>query len=406
MTLQRAGILAKPPETKGTGHRFFVLKPFLSGPYPKSRPRGRCGSRSFVSARRWNVEAYIQGERIRTIHYGIGAIGAEVVRQVLSRPEFEIVGAIDSNSAKAGKDLGEVIGMGRRIQVPVSYEAEPLLKDVYADVVLHTTGSSLTEVYPQLLSVVSSEKSVISSCEELAFPWVRFPDISRRLDRRARDTGVRVLGAGINPGFIMDFLPLVLRTLCGDVRSVRVKRVVDVAKRRLGLQRKVGVGLSLEGFQRGANEGVIGHVGLRESLYLISDTLGWPPDDVVETIEPVIAREKHRSEFFYVERGYVVGLRQTAVSMVAGREAIKLDLQLSLGVKDPHDAIEIDGDPPVRLRVEGGVHGDASTAAIMMNCIPAIAHGRFLGLLTMRDMPVIPYFRPKPQPKEDYYEDR
>src|SRR3989304_1621363 len=165
-----------------------------------------------------------------------------------------------------------------------AYDAEPLLKDVYADVVIHTTGSSLTSVYPQLHSIVSCEKSVVSSCEEMAFPWVRYPEISRKLDRRARETGVRVLGTGGNPGFVVAFLPLVLATACQQARSIHVERVVDVGSRRMQLQRKVGVGLSVEGFQRGANEGSIGHVGLRESLFMIADTMGWRLDAVTETL--------------------------------------------------------------------------------------------------------------------------
>src|SRR3972149_10183294 len=156
----------------------------------------------------WNVEPYVTQERIRTIHYGIGAIGAEVVRLCLNRPEIEIVGAIDPHPPKAGLDRGEAAGAGRSLGITVAYEAEPVLKDVYADVVIHSTASSLTTVYPQLMSIVSSEKSVISSCEELAFPWLRYPDVSRKLDRRAREAGVRVLGTRGGPGFTLDVLRL------------------------------------------------------------------------------------------------------------------------------------------------------------------------------------------------------
>lgn len=353
-----------------------------------------------MTTRPWNVEAYVQHEKIRTIHYGIGAIGAEVVRLALNRPEIEIVGAIDTNTAKAGRDLGEATGVGRPLGVTVSYEAEPVLKDVYADVVVHCTGSSLTQVYPQLMSIVSSEKSVVSSCEELAFPWIRYPDISAKLDRRARDTGVRVLGTGVNPGFLMDLLPLVLATACQQVKSIRVTRVVDVAKRRIQLQRKAGVGLSVQGFQQGANDGALGHVGLRESLFMVCDTIGWRLDDTTETLEPVIARERVKTEYFSVERGYVVGLRQSARGVTAGREVIRLDLEMSLGAKDPHDSIEIEGQPPIKVHIPGGVQGDLATAAIITNCVPAVARSRTLGLLSMRDMPLVPYFRPRPQPRE------
>ncbi|MGH8249054.1 MAG: hypothetical protein ACREUU_21820, partial [Gammaproteobacteria bacterium] len=147
-------------------------------------------------------------DRIRTIHYGIGAIGADVVRALLNNPDVEIVGAVDSSPSKAGRDLGEAAGVGHTIGIPVSYEADSLLKDVYADVVVHCTSSAVSEVYPQLMAIIAAEKSVVSSCEELAFPWVRYPELSRKLDRRARDTGVRILGTGVNPGFVMDLLPL------------------------------------------------------------------------------------------------------------------------------------------------------------------------------------------------------
>jgi 4-hydroxy-tetrahydrodipicolinate reductase len=341
------------------------------------------------------VEAYVQGDRIRTIHFGIGAIGAEVVRSVLNSPEIEIAGAIDAHPSKAGRDLGEAAGAGRTLGIPVSFEAEPLLRDVYADVVVHTTGSSLTEVYPQLMTIIESEKSVVSSCEELAFPWVRYPEISQKLDRRAKETGVRVLGTGVNPGFVMDLLPLMLMTACQDVRSVRAQRVVDVSQRRVQLQRKAGAGLSVKAFQAAASGGGLGHAGLRESLFMIADTLGWQLEDVRETIEPVIARKKMNTEFFSVDKGYVAGLRQSASGAVSNREVIRLDLEMSLAARDPHDTVEIEATPPVRMTIPGGVQGDAATASIILNCIPAVARSRTAGLITMRDLPVVPYYRPR-----------
>jgi 4-hydroxy-tetrahydrodipicolinate reductase len=320
---------------------------------------------------------------------------------VLNSAEIEIVGAVDPHPSKVGRDLGEVAGAGRTLGIPVSFDAEPLLKDVYADVVVHTTGSALTEVFPQLMTIVSSEKSAVSSCEELAFPWVRYPEISHRLDRRARETGVRVLGTGVNPGFVMDLLPLMIATVCQQVKSVRAERVVDVSRRRIQLQRKVGVGLSDAGFRQGAGGG-IGHVGLRESVFMIADTLGWRLGNVSETIEPVLAKERMKTEFFSVDRGYVAGVRQSAVGLMSGKEAIRLDLEMSLNARDPHDSIEIDAQPPVKLVIPGGVAGDVATASIMANCVMAVARSRQVGLLTMRDLPLLPYFRPRPQPREDF----
>jgi 2,4-diaminopentanoate dehydrogenase len=348
----------------------------------------------------WNVEAYVQQEKIRTIHYGIGAIGSEVVKACLSNPEIEIVAAIDAHPSKSGRDLGEAAGIGHTLGIPVQYEVEPVLKDVYADVVVHSTGSSLTEVYPQLMAIVGAEKSVVSSCEELSFPWIRYPEIANKLDRKAREAGVRILGTGINPGFVMDLLPLMLLTTCQAVKSIRVERVVDVSTRRIQLQRKAGVGLSAQGFQRGAADGAIGHVGLRESVFMIADTLGWRLEDVTETLEPVIAQERRRTEFYSVERGYALGLKQSARGILNGAEVIRLDLEMSLGAKDARDLIDIDASPPIRAIFPGAIHGDVATASIMANCVPAVARHRMTGLISMRDLPLLPFYRPRPVVRE------
>jgi 4-hydroxy-tetrahydrodipicolinate reductase len=348
---------------------------------------------AFLPKPHQDVEAYLQQDKIRIIHFGVGAIGAEIVRSVLESPEFEIVGAIDASSTKAGRDLGEAAGLGRKLGVAVSYDAESLLRDVYADVVIHTTGSTLTEVYPQLLMILSSEKSVISSCEELAFPWKRYPEVSQQIDRKAKEAGVRVLGSGVNPGFVMDLLPLMTATVTRQVKSIKVERVVDVSTRRMQLQRKVGVGVSVKAFQQAADAGGVGHVGLRESLFMVADTMGWRLDDIIETIEPIVARKRRNTEFFSVDKGFVVGLKQSATGVVSGRNVVSLALEMSIGAENPRDTIEIEGVPPVKLVVPGGVSGDVATASIITNCVPALARSRGTGLMTMRDLPVVPYFR-------------
>jgi 4-hydroxy-tetrahydrodipicolinate reductase len=205
----------------------------------------------------------------------------------------------------------------------------------------------------------------------------------------------------VNPGFVMDTLPLLLATACQQVRSVRVTRVVDVGARRMQLQAKVGVGLSVKGFREGADSGTIGHVGLRESAYMIADTLGWHLDDVAETLEPVIARRKMETEYRQVQKGSVAGLHQTVRGLIAGREVVHLDLQMSLNPANPRDEITIDGRPPIKVSIPAGIQGDQATAAIMINCLPAIANSRSVGLMSMRDMNMVPYMRPRPRPREE-----
>ena len=114
----------------------------------------------------------------------------------------------------------------------------------------------------------------------------------------------------------------------------------------------------------------------------------------------MIAQERRKTEYLSAERGYAAGLRQSARGVIAGREVIRLDLEMSVGAKDPRDSIEIEGRPPIKVQIPGGIQGDLATAAIMASCVPAVARSRMVGLLSMRDMPVVPYFRPRPQPRE------
>lgn len=360
------------------------------------------GERERLAPRPHNVEAYVQGEKTRTIHYGLGAIGSGVVRALLNDPNIEVVGAIDPHPAKARKDLGEVAGVGHPLGIQVSFDADAVLNDVYADVVVHCTGSSVPEVYPQLMQLIGTEKSVVSSCEELSFPWLRYPDLSAKLDRRAKEAGVRILGTGVNPGFVMDLLPLMAATVSRQVKSVHVTRIVDTSTRRVQLQRKTGVGLSVKGFEEGARGGGIGHVGLRESVFMIADTLGFNKlDDVTETLEPVVTKERIRTDYFSVDRGYVSGLRQSARAVVDNETVVHLELEMSMGAANPRDVIEINGTPPLTLQIPGGISGDVATASILANCVPYVAQSRMTGLLTMRDLPAAPYFRPQPRRRED-----
>lgn len=322
--------------------------------------------------------------RYRTIHYGIGAIGADIVRLAAQRPELEIVGAIDTAPDKAGHDLAHAAGLKKNLGLAVSGDASDVLSSARADAVLHSTGSDLEQVLPQLQAAVRAGMNVLSTCEELSYPWERHPQLSADLDREAKERGVTVVGTGVNPGFVMDALVLVLASACQRVSQVIVWRVVDVATRRVQLQRKVGAGLDVEEFGQ-----VSGHVGLRESACLIADRLGWGHEGLEETLEPVISPVDQRTPHLAVKRGQVAGVHQVVRLQRGGREVLRLDLTMAVGAEPPRDEIQIEGTPPVHAVIERGIQGDLATAAIAVNAVPAVVAAR-PGLLTMADLPLAP----------------
>ena len=336
----------------------------------------------------------MQQGKLRVLLVGLGSVGAEIARLLTDRRDVEIAAAVDAHPTRAGKDLGEVMGLGRSTGVQIAYDHQLILAQTNAPVVLHTTDASLTSVYQQIIACLDAGKNVISNCEELTFPWARYPELAERLDDHARRNGVCVLGAAVNPGFIMDTLPVLLTVTCQQVAAIRVRRVADAPPDRLEVRARCGIGLSPQGFQRAANEGSVGYGGLRESALMIADTLGWHLDEVTETIAPILAAGRVKTPYFSVEKGCVRGLNQRLSALVGGRQTLQLEMQISLGAEGARDEIEIDGHPPLKVTIPGGIDPQAATAAVMINCLPAIAYSGASGLLSMRDMPIAPHRGP------------
>jgi hypothetical protein len=326
-------------------------------------------------------------KKIRAIQYGIGPIGASILKLLRQKAAVEIVGAIDHDPAKIGKDVGEVIGASDAPWgVKVSGDARGVLEQS-ADVVMHTTSSSLEKVMDQLLMCLDVGSCVVSTCEELSYPYRTHPELAAKLDTAAKESGVALVGTGVNPGFVMDKLLITLAAVSQRVEHAKAVRIVDAGKRRLPLQKKIGAGLSVEEFRAKVKEGLIKHVGLPESVAMVADSLGLAVDEITETIEPKVAEEQVRTEFFTVEVGQAAGVHQIARGLSAGKELIYMELQMYVGAKDPSDTVELNGLPNISLVIPDGTHGDIATAAVAVNSIPAILEAAS-GLRTSRDLPL------------------
>lgn len=329
-------------------------------------------------------------KKIRVVQFGVGPIGASIARLMRQKDTLEIVGAVDKDPAKVGRDLGEVAGdsaWGVKILPDVS---PALAKPV--DVVVHTTSSYLENVMDELLACLSAGCCVVSTCEELAFPFRKHPQLSAKLDSAAKDEGIALVGTGVNPGFVMDKLVLTLSAAAQRVDWARATRIVDASKRRLPLQKKIGAGMTAEQFRTEVAAGKIKHHGLPESIAMVADGLGFRLDDISETIESIIAEETVKTEFLEVAPGQVAGVHQIARGSLGGEEKVFMELRMYVGAKEPSDTVELRGSPNLTLTIAGGTHGDLATAAIAVNTIPAILAAP-AGLRTVRDLPLV-YFPP------------
>lgn len=333
-------------------------------------------------------------KKIRAIQYGIGPIGASIIKLLREKESIDIVGAIDTDPAKIGRDLGEVVGaVDAPWGIKVSGDAKGVLEQS-ADVVMHTTSSSLPKVMDQLLTCLDVGSCVVSTCEELSYPYRTHPELAAKLDTAAKESGVALVGTGINPGFVMDKLVVTLAAVSQRVEHASAIRIVDASKRRLPLQKKIGAGLSVEEFRAKVKEGTIKHVGLPESVAMVADSLGLRVDQITETIEPKVATERVQTEFLIVEPGQAAGVHQIARGFSEGKELVYMELQMYVGAKDPADKVELQGHPNISLIIPGGSHGDIATASVAVNSIPVILEAPS-GLRTSRDLP-IGFFPSKP----------
>jgi 4-hydroxy-tetrahydrodipicolinate reductase len=245
----------------------------------------------------------------------------------------------------------------------------------------------------QLLAAMEVGSCVVSTCEELSYPYRTYPELAAQLDKSAKDNGVALVGTGVNPGFVMDKLVITLAGVSQRIEHAKAVRIVDASKRRQPLQRKIGAGLSVEEFRARVEEGTIKHVGLPESVAMVADALGLRVDQITETIEPKVASEFVQTEFFTVEPGQAAGVHQIARGLSEGKELVYMELQMYVGAKDPADTVELTGHPNISLTIPGGSHGDIATASVAVNSIPSILEAPS-GLRTARELP-IGFFPPK-----------
>jgi hypothetical protein len=287
---------------------------------------------------------------MNTAHVGLGPIGLRIVEYTAALDGPEVVAVIDKDPEKVGTSVAGV---------QVRDDLGAALAACDADVVVLATSSKLAAIVEDVRTAAAHGVDVVATTEELSYPWHAHPGVAAEIDAIARDAGITVLGTGVNPGFVMDNLTAFATAACTGVQSVKVMRLVDLRTRRDQLKEKMAVGLTEAQFRERAAAGLLGHVGLVESVHLVADALGWELEGVPErSLEPVL------------RSGEVIGIHEEVLARDAQGRTLELVLEMNLEADDARDEIVIDATPPVRLVVPGGIGGDAATAALVVNYLP------------------------------------
>ena len=326
-------------------------------------------------------------KKIKVAQFGLGPIGIESVKLAAEKDWIDIVGGVDIDPAKVGKSIGEVTGRAALNDAKIYKSFDELYERARPDVVLHTAGSKADVSIQQIKPMAERGVSAVSSCEELLVPRFRAPALAEELDAICKKNNARVLGTGVNPGFVMDVLPVCITGVSRTVEHIYCERVVNATTRRMPLQKKIGSGMDPDEMRRLFKEGKAGHAGFLESLALVGHAMKWEFTDTYELFEPMIAPYDITTKFFNVKKGQCCGIHQQVVGKVGDVQRVYLDLKMYLDAKDPHDAVKITGDPSLDVRVNGGIAGDHATVASLVNAIPRVLAAP-AGVLLMTDIAV------------------
>ena len=321
------------------------------------------------------------------IHFGLGPIGQAIGRTIADEPRLISVGAVDIDPHLQQHKLHEICD-AELPELPIAGS----LADVKAPegaVVLQATVSKLPQAREQLIEAIARGYNVVSTCEELVWPWDDHAELAHDLDKAAQKAGVTLLGVGINPGMVMDALPVLIARITSGIDAVYVARYVDVLERRIPLQEKMGLGKDPAWVQKQLDRGQIGHVGLKSSLQMLAAGLGWSLDVISIESRPIVGAESMDSGAGWIEPGQCIGIHQKAMGHIAGAPRIILELIMEAGVEGgSRDETIIDGDQALHMRLTG-VHGDKATAALIVN---QALHVQKMppGLQTMLSAPLLP----------------
>ncbi|HEY5517305.1 MAG TPA: 2,4-diaminopentanoate dehydrogenase [Coriobacteriia bacterium] len=335
---------------------------------------------------------------IKVAVWGAGMMGQGLLRYILDRPnDIELVGVIDRHPEKHGMTLGGLLGERYEHDVAITADHDAVLA-LKPDVVCILTASNLHQITDQVEAVIRADADVIGIAETLSYPWATDAEWAERIDALAREHGVSVLGTGINPGFVLDALPILLSSVGLRVDRIEASRVNDLSPFGPTVMQSQGVGTTIEQFEAGIADGsIVGHIGFHESIGLIGYALGWEIDEIVETREPIVSTVERSTPHVHVAPGNVAGCRHIARAYCKGELKIELvhpqQIHPHLEGIDTGDFIHIVGDPEINMANTPEVPGGKGTYASVGNYIPLIGSAR-PGIVTVVDMPLPRFWSP------------
>ena len=329
-------------------------------------------------------------KQIRVLPWGLGAMGSGMAKLALKKSGLKIVAAVDGYEGYNGKDLGDILGV-EKTGVIVTNQPETVLDKEKVDLVVIATTSWTEKQMPDLRKILKAGINCISIAEEMSTPEAQSPELAKELDELAKANGVSILGTGVNPGYVLDLMVVMLSGGCHDVERIEASRVNDLSPYGPTVMETQGVGTSPEAFRAGVEAGtIVGHVGFPESIRMISDAIGLEVDRIEEIREPIVSKVRRETPHVVIEPGMVAGCAHIGIGYRGDKEVIRLihpqQVHPQLEGQDTGDYINIYGTPEVHMAITPEYAGGIATQGIAVNMIPHV-FAATPGLKRMIDLP-------------------
>lgn len=329
---------------------------------------------------------------VRVLVWGFGAMGKGIVEMLLEKKGIEIVGICDKNPNLVQRDFRDFLDLNTdHKEVIISDDIDSLLRN-QIDIAILATDSFTKSSYEKIEKIVNKGINVISSAEEMAYPYANEKEIAEKIDLLAKQNDVTVLGTGINPGFVMDFLVIALTGVMKNVNKINVSRVNSLSPFGPTVMEEQGVGISVKEFEKRIklNE-LAGHVGFKESVSMISDALGVSLSSFQQQMKPIVSNVDRKSKYAEVKAGNLAGIDMTAQGIVGDEVFIDMkhpqQIEPETEGTSTGDYIKIQGVPEVNMSIQPEIDGGIGTIAMCVNMIPHVINAR-PGLKTMIDLPI------------------
>jgi hypothetical protein len=340
----------------------------------------------------------------RVIQWATGTVGRHAVRAVHEHPDLELVGALVYSAAKAGRDVGEICGIGE-----VGVVATDQREDIWAldaDCALYMAQGEMNPggALDDICALLESGKNVVSTAvTSFIYPKAAGDDVVGRIEAACRKGGTSFHGTGIEPGWAAEVLPLTMSGLFRRVDSLLVQELLDYSSydNAFMLFDVMGFGRPPHVPVPGADPALMGSA-FRAPLMLVAEGLGAAVEDLVFDRQVWLAPEPFEIKAGRIEAGTVSAQRYSVTAIVHGRPALTVEHVTRLGEGQAPDwpagrgwKVTVEGEPSMvleaRIAVNGEDENDQSCLATAMHAVHAIEPvcAAAPGIQTFLDLPII-----------------